>query len=228
MTTTEFVQNVVLLSEGKLPSFASGATKWLRIVAQGNFFLQEFIRERGVDWNFYYDPAKSFGTVTATSVFNIPSTVQKISNNIADPIRITHTDGRYTDYTLIDADRLKDHDTGNFVAKVGSTIKFNHTFTATDPQFGGTITAGVYEFPSTFSADADVIDHPNPNWLVYTVAADRVKNDVTRKDLRADLIAQANEAMLALKEDNEPQLSEPNRDWNPTSLTNSSDVFGGQ
>jgi hypothetical protein len=226
LTTAQFVRNVVLLSEGKRESFATASTKWLRIVDLGNFFLQEFVKERGVDWNFYYDPAKSFGTITATSVFNTPSTVQKISNNEQDPIRITHTDATYTDYTLIDADRLKDHTTGNYVAKVGSTIKFNKTFAASDPQFGGTITAGVYEYPDTFSADADVIDHPNPNWLVYTVAGDRVKNDVTRKDLRSDLLAQANEAMLAMKEDNEAQLSEPIR--NNFFIQNDSDIFGGQ
>lgn len=219
MTTSEFVQNCVLLSEGKIPTFASGSTKWLRIVAQGNFFLQQLGRERGVDWNWYYDPAKSFGTVTASDTFAIPSTVLKISQQQNDFIRVTHTDGNYTDYTLVSADRLRDYDTGNYVARVGANIKFNTAFTATSPQLGGTITVPIYEFPTVFALDADVIDCPDPYWLVLMVAADRVKNDVTRKDLRADLIAQANEAMLGLKEDNEGQLSEVLMDWNPTSLT---------
>lgn len=227
MTTSDFVSNVVLLSEGKLPSFASGSTKWLRIVAQGNFFLQQFAKERGIDWNFYYDPIKSFGTVTATATFAIPSTVHKISQNEDDVIRITHTDGNYTDYTLVPHDELRKYDTGNYVARIGSNIKFNQAFTATSPQFGGTITVPVYEYPTTFSADADVIDIPDANWLVFTVAADRVKNDVTRKDLRADLINQANEAMLTIREDNDAQLTEITKDWNPTPA-NSGDYFGGQ
>jgi hypothetical protein len=216
------------LSEGKRESFATASTKWLRITDQGNFFLQVFARERGIDWNYYYDPVKSFGTVTATATFAVPSTVQKISQKEGDVCRITHTDSTYTDYTFVPHDELRKYDTGNYVARIGSNIKFNAAFTATSPQFGGTITVPVYEYPEAFSADGDVIDHPDANWLVLTTAADRVKNDVTRKDLRADLINQANELMLALREDNEGQTAEVIKTWNPTSLTNSSDIFGGQ
>jgi hypothetical protein len=216
LITSDFVENVVLLSEGKLPSFASGATKWLRIVAQGNFFLQQFAKERGVDWNYYYDPVKSFGTVTATATFAIPSTVYRISKKEGDVLRITHTDGSYTDYTFVPHDELSKYTTGNYVAQIGSNIKFNAAFTASSPQFGGTIRVPVYEYPTAFSGDNDVIDIPDANWLVYATAADRVKNDVTRKDLREDLVNQANELMASLKEENMSQLEEVNRTWNPT------------
>lgn len=216
MLVSEFVRNVVLLSEGKRESFATGSTKWLRIVDQGNFFLQSFARERGIDWNIYYNPVKSFGAVTATATFAIPSTVQKISQQEGDSLRITHTNGvSYTDYTFVNPDKLQEKNTGNYVARIGSNVKFNIAFTATSPQFGGTITVPVYEYPAVFSADADVISIPDPAWLVYMVAGDRVKNDVTRKDLRADLIAQANESMLAMKEDNESGLSELLMSWDP-------------
>ena len=202
-----------------MPTFVSGSTKWLRIVAQGNFYLQQFARERGINWNRYYDPAKSFGTVTATATFAVPSTVRKISQEEGDVLKITHTDGVVSEYTFVPHDRLKQYPTGNYVARIGSNIRFNAAFTSSSPQFGGTITVPVYEFPDEFSLDADVLDIDDPNWLVYVVAADRVKNDVTRKDLRADLIAQANEAMSAMKDDNLSQLEEVNRTWNPTSHT---------
>lgn len=217
MTTAEFVQNVVLASEGKLPTFVSGSTKWLRIVAQGNFYLQQFARERGVNWNRYYNSALPVvGTVTATDTFAIPATVRKISQEEGDVLRITHTDGVVSEYTFIPHDRLKHYPTGNYVSKIGSNLVFNSAFTSDSPQFGGTITFPVYGFPTAFSLDSDELDIDDPNWLVYVVAADRVKNDVTRKDLRADLISQANEAMQAMKDDNLSQLEEVNRTWNPT------------
>ena len=75
----------------------------------------------------------------------------------------------------------------------------------------------MYLYPTAFSADADEIDMPDANWLVYVTAADKVKNDVTRKDLRADLVAQANEAMISMKDDDMAQLEEVNRPWNPLS-----------
>ena len=213
MTVSEFVRNTVLLSEGKLESFSTGSTKWLRIVAQGNFFLQQLARERGVNWNRYYNPVLSIGTVTATATFAIPSTVRKISQEEGDTLRITHLNATYSDYTFIPHDRLKDY-TGNYVAKIGANIKFTTAFTSASAQFGGSITAPVYTLPTTFSLDADVLDIDDSNYLVYVVASDRVKNDVTRKDLRADLIAQANEALISMKDDNISQLEEVNRTWN--------------
>jgi hypothetical protein len=217
LTTTDFVSNVVLLSEGKLPSFSSGATKWLRIVAQGNFYLQQFAKERGVDWNWYYDPSLAIGTVSATDSFDIPDTVYRISKKEGDVLRITHTDDTYTDYSFVPHDELKRYSVGNYVAQVGNTIRFNTAFTATSPQFGGSIACPAYEYPETFSGDNDEIDIPDANWLVYVVAADRVKNDVTRKDLRSDLVSQANELMAALKEENMSQIEDTNRPWNPIS-----------
>lgn len=293
MTTSEFVRNVVLLSEGKRETFATGATKWLRIVDLGNFYLQQFAREYGVDWNHYYDSIKTFGTVTATDTFAIPSAVQKISQQEGDYVRVMHAtaytlngalsgaavtsvvvnetvptatpqtgsirvlrnDGTYTkitytswtsktftitatnfstnnssnanaayvntelytDYSTVSHDRLKEYSTGNYVAKVGSNVKFSKEFETTDPQYGGEILVPVYEYPDTFSGDSDVIDIPHPNWLVLMTAADRVKNDVTRKDLRADLVAQANDAMQSMREDNDSQTTDATRPWSPTS-----------
>ncbi len=215
MTVSEFVSQVVLLSEGKLPIFTTGSTKWLRIVAQGNHFLQQLARERGVEWSRWYTNALTLGTVTATDTYEIPDEARKLSTQEGDTIRITHLDDTYTDYTTVPHNRLKDYQNGNYCTKIGNSIVFNKTFVSTDPQFGGTITAPAYTFPETFSADSDTIDIDDPNWLVYTVASDRVKNDVTRKDLRADLIAQANEALIAMKDDNLSQMEEISSGWNP-------------
>lgn len=214
--------NVVLLSEGKLNSFSSGSTKWLRIVAQGNFYLQQWAREPGVDWNSLYNPELTITTVTATNTFNLPTTVRKLSKQEDDPVRITHlTAGQYTDYDLVRPELIRAYDTGFYVAQIGRTLRFNHTFATTDPQFGGTIKAPAYLYPDTFSLDADTVDCDDPNYLVYMVAADRVKNDVTRKDLRADLIDQANQAMEAMKADNDAQITTPLTSWNPTRHTES-------
>lgn len=296
MTTAELVRNVVLLSEGKRETFASGSTKWLRIVDQGNFFLQQLSREKGTNWSRYYNPVSSFGTITETDSYAMPSTVNKLSIQQGDSIRVMHADAytldgaltgaavtsvvvneainddtpavgsirilradgtyskisysswntstftitstdfstnnaddgaaayvnneNYTDYTLVPHDRLKDYATDNYLARVGNTLKFNKTFETTDAQYGGEVQVPVYEFPDAFAADSDAIDIDDPNWLVFTVAADRVKNDVTRKDLRADLVAQANEALMAMIEMNGSQKDELFRPWSPTSHTN--------
>jgi hypothetical protein len=207
------VSNVYLQATGKLPTFTSGSTKWLRIVAQGNFFLQQWARERGVDWYTLYDPAYPLGTASTAQEYDLDDEILKISQQDGDSLRITHTDLRYTDYTIVNADQLRDYNYDHYVARVGRRIRFNRPFLSTNPQFGGTITVPVYLKPEIFSADTDEINIDDPNWLVFVTAADMVRNDVTRKDLRADLISQANEAMMAMREDNESQFSEVLRPW---------------
>lgn len=220
MTTAEFVEAVSVQSEGKIPTFVTGSTKWLRIVAQGNFFLRRWAREKGVDWNSLYTPDYTIGTVTATDTFEIPEDVYKLSQQEGDSIRINHATGtQYTDYALVPHDELKIYDSGNYCAKVGINLIFNEPFTSSMPPFGGTITAPVYILPEEFSADADDIQIDDPDWLVFVTAADRVRHDVTRKDLRADLVAQANEAMQVMKEDNAGQISEVYRPWSPGGKT---------
>jgi hypothetical protein len=84
----------------------------------------------------------------------------------------------------------------------------------------------MYRHPEVFSDDDDELDIDDPDWLVFSVAADRVKNDVTRKDLRSDLISEANEIMQGMKDDNLAQLEEVNSDWNPIGHLNDT-AFGG-
>lgn len=191
----------------------------MRIVAQGNFFLKQWVREPGVEWNSLYDPAYSLGTVTATDTFAIPAAVYKLSPQEGDYVRIEHSGSdSYTDYELVPHDQLKKrYNSGNYCAKIGRNLVFNTAFTATDAEFGGDITAPVYLFPAEFSADTDEIEIDDPNWLVLVTAADRVRHDVTRKDLREDLVNQANVAMAVMKEDNEGQINEVVRPWNPLS-----------
>lgn len=222
MTTSEFVEAVVLESEGKLPTFVSGHRKWLRIVAQGNLHLRRFARERGVDWNRFYNRAFALKEedndpilVTATDTFLLHSSIRKLSQIKGDTVRIVHTDGNYSDFTIVPHNQLKKYANGSYVAKVGSNLVFSSAFTADSPEFGGTIYVPMYRFPTVFEEDEDELDIDDPDWLVFTVAADRVKNDVTRKDLRSDLISEANEIMQGMKDDGLAQLEEVNTDWNP-------------
>ena len=216
MTTSEFVTATFHKATGKLPTFQSGTTKWNNIVASGNFYIRQWAGEKDVDWFSLYDPAFSVGKVTATDTFDLDKTIRKISVQDGDSIRVTHLNGNYTDYVLTSPSLLKTHKYGNYVAKIGKTLRFNRSFATTDQQFGGTITVPAFLHPKQIARDKDVVPVDDPNWLVLVCAADYVRNDITRKDLRADLIDEANGVMSRMVQDNEEaQDSELQGDWSP-------------
>ena len=224
MTVAEFIPQAFRAATGKLPTFTVGTTKWNNLLSSANFYIQQWAREPNVDWNSLYDPAYSLGTVSDTDTFDLDDDIRRLSQQEDYSVRIVHPNTiQYTDYGLVTGDRLKSYPTGNYAAQVGRTVRFNKAFTTSSQQYNGELFVPVYLFPDAVSRTTDVIPVDDPNWLVLVVAADYVRNDVTRKDLRADLIAEANQSMQRMKADNEAQISEPLRNWNP--LAHVSDDF---
>jgi hypothetical protein len=219
LTTSEFVSAVWQQVTGKLPNFTSDSSKWERIVASGNFFIDQWAREPGVDWGSLYS-LEDIGTLGASDTYELDTDlILKVSQQSGDPIRVTKTDGSYTDYFTTTPRKLKHFNTGFYAAVTPRSIIFNKTFTSADPQYGGSITVPVYLKPEHIVGANDEIPVDDPNWLVLVVAADYVRNDVTRKDLREDLINQANASMQRMKEDNESQDAELDAPWSPLGMS---------
>jgi hypothetical protein len=213
LKTVDFVKEVVLLSEGKLPTFTEGSPKWERIVAQGNFYLRELANETGVDWNFFYDPDFSIGTASTSLEYSLDDDIAKLSHQEGDSVLVTNDD-QVAPYIIVQPNRLREYRNQHAVAKVGRTLRFSRPIN--EKLIGGAITAPVYLRPEPFTkANQEIEPQEVVNWLVLATAADRVKNDATRKDLRADLVNQANTAMTALMEINGSQVEEAYRGWNP-------------
>lgn len=226
MTITEAITGVYLKAVGKATPPTSGSSKYTQIVALLNFYQRRWAREPEVDWNSLYDPAVSIGTVTATAAYDLDtSSIRTLSKRRGDAVRIVWSDGvGYTDYTIVDADKLKDYyygpskenGAGFYCAQIGKQLVFNHKFTSADSQFGGNIQVPCYGFPdeitSTSPDDADVqVD--DPDWLVTRVAAEYVRNDITRRQRYPELLTEANEMMTRMIADNESQVNETERSW---------------
>lgn len=223
MLVSEFVPAVALRATGKYPTYVTGSIKWNKIIGIANHNIRSWATEPGVDWNSLYIPNQVLGPVTATDTYTLlPANIIKVSKREGDYVRINHTDGvNYTDFDLVEADALKGtywgqtkrNYSGFYVAQVGNTLVFNRSFTASDPQFGGSITVPVYKYPTPISADTDVIPVDLPNWLVCMTAADYVMNDITRVSSYPTLVNQANELMTAMRDNNEAQIEMLIRPW---------------
>lgn len=227
MTAQEFVQAVLLRATRKTTTLLTSSAKYAQILALGNYWTRRFANERGIDWNSLYNPAFSIGTVTATDAFDLDtSSVRKISERQGDVVRIMWTDGvGYTDYDIIPHDKLKDtfwgqnkdSISGFYCTRMGGQLVFNHTFESTDDQFGGDIQVPCYIFTDELVNTTDEIQVDDPDWLVTICAADFVRGDVTRRDQYPILLAEANDIMTRMKEDNSAQIDTVDTPWSPLS-----------
>lgn len=224
MNVTEAIAATYLFATGKAVAPTSGTTKYTKILALLNVFTQNWASESGVDWKSLRSTftVTSPATVTATDTFAIPSTVGKISRQKGDYVRINHSNG--TDqslYTIVPIEELyQDGPTinnagGPICAVAGSNLKFPVAFTATSPQFGGTVIIPGYSIPATLTTGTDTIVVDDPFWLCYMAAAEYDRNDITRVQQYGNLIAQANNAMTGMKEDNESQSQTVYSSWSP-------------
>lgn len=230
MTINECLQGVYLRAVGKATPPASGSTKYNRIIGLMDFFQRRWGRENEIDWNSLYNPAFSLGRVTATDTFDLDtSTVRSLSKREGDTVRIVASDGvSYTEYDIVDANKLKDYSygvnkespMGNYCARIGSTLVFNHKFTADDTQFGGEIFIPMYAFPDAITADNandNEIQVDDPDWLIARCAAEYVRNDITRRQRFPELLTEANTIMDRMKDDNEGQVDTIDAPWTPFS-----------
>lgn len=228
MTITEAITAVYLKSVGRATPPTVGSAKYNRIVGLLDFYQRRWAREPGIDWNSLYTPAFSLGTITATDSFDIDtSSVRKISDREGDSVRIVHDDGEsYTDYDIVPADTLKDlsygvdkeSPVGFYCARVGNQLVFNHEFISTDAQYGGEIFIPAYVFPDAITddnPDTDEVQVDDPDWLVLRCATEYVRNDTTRRQRFPDLLAESNEAMSRMKDDNDGQIDLVNMPWTP-------------
>lgn len=228
MTTSEFVAATLLKATGKTSTAVEGDTKWTKVLGIGNFNIDSWQNEPDVDWNSLYDPLFSIGTVTNTDTFELDDEIRKLSDTEGDVVRIYHTDGTgYTDYDIVPADTLKryyygqnkENPDGFYCAQIGRNLVFNHKFISTDPQFGGTIYAPIYNYADHLVNSGDEVPVDIPNWLVTISAAEYVRNDITRQGQYPNLINEANQLMTRMKDDNEAQVEQINRPWGPMGAT---------
>ena len=217
-TVDQAIAASYLLATGKAVAPTSGTAKYTKLLALLNMYTQVWAGETGTDWKSLYSLFTVSGTVTATDTFAIPATVGKVSRSEGDFVRINHTDGTtQSTYTIVPIERLYNdgstistpggstqNSTGT-CAISGSNIIFPTAFKTTDAQYGGTIKIPGYSIPATLTTGTDVITVDDPFWLCFRVAAEYIRNDVTRVQLYGSLIDQANDAMTGMKEDNESQ-----------------------
>ncbi len=217
------INKVNLLANGKGSDLVVDSTKYTKILRLLNLYKDVWAQEPGIQWNSLRALTSLSATVSATATYALPTSVidgtAKLSTQEGDYVRILHTDGvKESDYTLVQDSKLYNdgqsinNPGGDFCARRGSNLIFPVAFTASSAQFGGTIKVPLYVTPAdmvTSTSDpTDTVECDDPMWVVFMAAAEYIRNDVTKQNQYANLVAQAINSMNAMKENNESQSEE--------------------
>lgn len=208
MLVSTLIPAIYLKATGEVYSGTEGDDDWVKALAITNRYIDAWMAEPGVDWDSTY-AITDCGTVTATDTFALDATIYRVSNDAGDPVVIRHTDGvTLTKYPLVSGNQLGRYTSGNYVSRYGSNLKFNAAFTATSPQFGGTIEVPGYVKPAYLTTGSDTVPVDDPNWLILASAAEWTRTDLTQAQNYPILVGEANNAMAAMKLANRPAVQD--------------------
>jgi hypothetical protein len=234
MTVQQAVNLTILKATGKATILDPTTAKYQKVLALLNNYTDEWADEAGTDWQSLRQ-VFTLGTIAATDTYDLDSTINEVSSQEGDYVRVTHVGGTQQSlYTIVPPQRLYDAGTtlNNYGAQelyangtcavVGNQIIFSRPFLISDPQYGGTITVAGYIETNTLTKQNDLIQVDIPRWLCVRSAAEYIRTDVTRQQQVPNLISEANEIMKQMKDLNETQSEYVFRgSWRPAG-----DTFG--
>lgn len=204
MTLSELVTAVILKATGKVTSLSATDTKYIKVKGIANYYINSWQNTPNVDWNSLYDPAYSIGTVSATDTFDLDDDIRKVSDTRGDYVRVGEEA-----WAIVPADTLQRYDdSARVCAQVGRTLKFKTPFTSDSQFIGSTITVPVYLFVETLVNPNDEVPVDIPEWLVLMAAAEYVRNDVTKQNQYPNIVAEANQLLQRMVDDNDAQVNE--------------------
>lgn len=204
MKVSELVNKAYLIATGKNTPVSITDKNGSKLLQLANIYQELWASEPNTSWNSLYEDVE-IGTISNTDTYDLDSSIRRISNRSGDSIKVVK-DNTTNLFPLVSPDEL----TGsgdNVCAQIGSSLKFNRTFTADDQLFGGIIVVPAYTNVPVLSKENDTVAVDDPNWLVFSIAAKWSMDDSLLVQNYPNLLQIANNAMAAMKKANQPQIS---------------------
>lgn len=207
MEVSDAIQLAYLEASGKPVAPVVGSKKYNQLLGYLNNAQREWQNEPDVNWDSTFDFVE-VGNVSATDRFAFdPDVVLKPSTTEGDYVTVTSTTGGITNYRIVKPSDFKRNLYGNAVTIINKEIVFPRAFTSDDTQFGGQITMPAYLKLDTLTSGRDEIGVDDPMWAVIMAAAKYVRNDTVKQNQYGNLIAEANNLMLSMKQRNSSAIT---------------------
>lgn len=213
MLVSEAITKAYQEAKGKPTAPASGTNKHSSLLILADTLTKIWAAEPDVEWNSLY-ATTTIDTIDASASFAIPSTVDYIVKRETDPIFTTDGTDR-VNYGLVQPNELYRYKDEKVVAKAGSNLIFYEAFTATHPEFGFTLKAPCILKTTDITLASQTVQVDDPMWLVFMMAADFIRTDLTRQNQYDRLVTYAMEIMRKMKQNNTGQFEKVSTEWSP-------------
>jgi len=207
MIVRELIAKSNLAANGKATELAPSSARYIQFLAIANMLQDDWMSEPDMQWQSRYDRL-SLGTITSDRV-SLDDSIYEFSKREGDYITIVNpTDANgLAYYSLVSADEFRRYKNDLTCAIIGDELVFSHTFVTTDDYYGGEVIVPVTIKLDPLVKPNDEILIDDPNWLVYMVAAERVRNTVTKLGQYPALVQKANAIMTKMRQKNESQIN---------------------
>jgi hypothetical protein len=207
MNTTQLVSAVMLKATGKVRNLPETDKKYQKILGIANMYIPVWQSEPNVDWRSLYDPSYTVGILSLEQAYEIDATkVFKVSDTLGDAVKVVKS-GQIREYTTVPPEQIGMYKGQNCCTIASNKLVFVDMIREDDPMLAGIINVPVYlRAPLLTKADS-IVPVDNPMWLVTICAAEYARNDILLQNQYSNLIAEANQLMQKMIENNAAQAS---------------------
>lgn len=195
------IQKAYLHSNRKATAPATTSSKYSALLALADSMQKLWEDEPGEEWSSRYSLVTLTPVVTATDTFALHDSINFLSKKQGEYVQVT--DGTQTKtYKIISPNQLYEYRERDAVAQIGRTLKFSKAFTSVSAELGYNIKVPAITYCDDIDAASDYIQVDEPMWLAYMMAAEFVRNDVTKRGEYNAILALADQVMQKMKQAN--------------------------
>jgi hypothetical protein len=198
------INRAYLLSNGK--ATAPSPTRYEKFKALANMLQDDWLSEPDVQWSSRYERVE-LGTISGDRI-DMDDSIYELSQREGDYVTVqTPGSNQLTYWNIVTPEAFRQYRYDNSVAWIGDELVFSRPFNLGDSQYQGTVTVpGIMKLdPLTKGTDEIQVD--DPQWLVYMMAGEQVRNTVTKLNQFSTLVQKANNIMEKMKQRNDAQIN---------------------
>ncbi len=194
------------IANGKARTLDVSSARYLRFRDLANMLQDDWMSEPGIDWSSRYQRL-SLGNITSDRV-SLDDTIYEISKRQGDYIVIQYATSptSFSQWNLVDNETFRTQYNRNVCTVIGDELVFNRMFVDGNLEYNGEVIVPAYIKPDELIRPTDTVVVDDPNWLVYSMAAQYVLNTVTKIGNYEAHVQRANNIMFKMKEKNGSQI----------------------
>lgn len=208
MTIDAAVARSFVHAQRKATPPAVGTSKYNALLAIADSMQKLWQAEPNVEWNSLYSLVSN-GTISATNTMDLDDTINYISKRETDrAIAISPITAAEKYYNIISPNQLLEYRNLDAVAQMGRTLYFPKAFLSTSILIGYTFKVPSILYVDDITVGTQTVQVDDPMWLVYSMAAEFVRNDVVKQAQYSNLLALADQCMQRMKQANGGQIDQ--------------------